>query len=394
MAGEGSVRAHVLVLLLAVLATAGAPTRCDARLACEAVHLTTGLDCSQDLCVPSNITAGTTSCSPERCYCRIDAAGLPGDGFVFRNGTARCFTFDALDKHHYLRVVVRADHEFARVSGYVTSSTGPEDEPRLRWETETGGPPASGGFEAYPISSTESFSLSREEWRRSASEDEGEWEGTWSVCLNATLSAESETETTRVTVSANSSRCPLGERDRVCSGRGSCVKTSWNCGVAPTCSRYVCSCDDFFAGEDCSVRIPGGGGRGPMPGPEEEESGEGSDGDVETGGPEDAGGTVPRPEDYATGDSKHERPDAAIPTRGGPVGLGDHGSRRAPERANAAPSYAIAVLGVAVLVTSLAVARRRLISSKSPEKAGFILLDPKKRRRQGQKHKGRDVEMC
>ena len=273
MAGEGSVRAHVLVLLLAVLATAGAPTRCDARLACEAVHLTTGLDCSQDLCVPSNITAGTTSCSPERCYCRIDAAGLPGDGFVFRNGTARCFTFDALDKHHYLRVVVRADHEFARVSGYVTSSTGPEDEPRLRWETETGGPPASGGFEAYPISSTESFSLSREEWRRSASEDEGEWEGTWSVCLNATLSAESETETTRVTVSANSSRCPLGERDRVCSGRGSCVKTSWNCGVAPTCSRYVCSCDDFFAGEDCSVRIPGGGGRGPMPGPEEEESG-------------------------------------------------------------------------------------------------------------------------
>ena len=178
----------------------GAPTRCDARLACEAVHLTTGLT-ARKTCVPSNITRARPRAAPKRCYCRIDAAGLPGWVRV-QNG--RTGASPLTDKHHYLRV--RGPTKL-RVSGYATSSTGPEDEPRLRWRRRRAAR-RFGGFEAYPISSTESFSLSRGHSRR----QRGRAREGPSVCLNATLSAESETET-RVTVLATV-EVPSGERDR------------------------------------------------------------------------------------------------------------------------------------------------------------------------------------
>ena len=209
--------------------------------------------CSEDTLESLVQQANETSrfCRPEDCYCRLNSAGIREEVSI-QTDSARCFAFQILDRHHFLSIDVASS--LSSLEGYVTTGTGPEEEPRFVWNAAEENATASPSF---VLPTYDVFSLSRETWRaEEAKKDEGEWEGDWSLCLRAPQS--NATASTRAHVTINGSRCPFDDRGLVCGGpaMGMCNERKTKCatGVAPECSEYYCLCNPGYAGSDCSIR--------------------------------------------------------------------------------------------------------------------------------------------
>lgn len=295
---------HGFLILVTYVSYLVGSTECKKCFETRGAQSAAELNC-EDLCSSDKLLNVTSSdgkseinfCRPEECYCTLASSG-ESEEIELYNNSARCFAFDVLDRHHYLQVAISpAGNPNMKVHTYLNTGIGPENPPRFQLGADT-------NFPTYSIDQDSTFSLSRSSWRSNASKDEGEWEGKWSICINAS-SGTGDGDIVRVGLKIDASRCPLGHEGRVCSNQGECVRkmgSECNQNVIPQCFEYYCACNDGFQGVDCMHRVEGnstGAESGSATSQDRKEEADESDGDGGEGG-EDAENENP--------DTKYEKP--------------------------------------------------------------------------------------
>ena len=94
------------------------------------------------------------------------------------------------------------------------------------------------------------FELSRDNWRKKAFLDEGEWVGEWTACVKTTPKTKGAVEyALRVALSD----CPVGDGGRVCSGIGRCEAAERPC--APPLTDHMCRTDACTCGSEAGPTV-------------------------------------------------------------------------------------------------------------------------------------------